>query len=89
MSNMNTSIYTRDPTTNLSSSNYQTVFKGQTSVVRFEFVSFEKNPFDVQFKLTTTLNNDQVETKRFFVASVGENFPCLHKQSEVSSFNCG
>jgi hypothetical protein len=86
---MHTQIYTRDPTTNLSYSNNQVVYKGQTSVIRFEFVSFETNPFDVQFKLSTSLNNDHVETKRLFLVSAGDNFPCLHKQSEVNSFDCG
>ena len=65
--------------------NYLTLYKGQTSIVRFLFVLNELKTFDLSFQITSTFPNDQFEIVNVFVANVGDNLPCTSNQATLAS----
>lgn len=84
-----------DPTDQTSfiavNSPYTKMFKGQTTMIRYNLVVTEiSKSYDFRFSLSSSsLTNDQFEIQRFFVSNIGDNFPCtsLSNQQIISITN--
>ncbi len=55
---------------------------GQTIILRFDLIIEEEKSFDLKFLLETSLSTyttlaQAIEIKKFFIANVGFNYPCV------------
>ncbi len=67
------------------------ISNGQTLMVRYYMILNGEESFDLKFDLTTNIDSsialsDAFEVSKFFVASAGYNFPCLHPKLGSTDF---
>lgn len=88
---MNSTIFGVDPSNSTSLwfaySNYVSVYKGQTTIIRFNMTLLDRLYYDISTILTSSIVADNYQIVRFFVSNLGVNFPCTSSDATVSYLN--
>ena len=59
--------------------NYLSMYKGQTSIIRYLFVLNEDKAYSLSFTVTSNFMADQFEIQNVIISNIGDNLPCTSK----------
>lgn len=88
---MNSTVYSVDPSNStfffFSYSNFNTLYKGQTSIIRFNMTLLDGIFYDIGMSFTSSIASDNYQIVRLFVSNMGVNFPCSSSDATVTFTN--
>jgi hypothetical protein len=88
---MNSTVYSVDPSNSASLvfayANFVNLYKGQTSIIRFNLTMLDKQFYDIGISVSSNLAADTFQLHRFFISNVGDNFPCTPNSVPVTLTN--
>jgi hypothetical protein len=88
---MNSTVYSVDPANSSSLvfayANFGYLYKGQTSIIRFNMTLLDYQYYDVGMNFESSLAQDNFQIVRFFISNIGLNFPCASMVAPVTFSN--
>ena len=67
--------------------NYTYLYKGQTSIIRYNVTMLDGGYYDLSVGLSSSLAANSFQIVRFFLLGVGSNFPCVPGSAFVNYTN--